>query len=93
MHRHPHILNASTNLLAICFVIIGSLKLTNLNALSYSDEIAWVAAALVFISTASSYLAIRNDDAKPWLSTLADWTFLGGACALMFSVLLAALTL
>jgi cytochrome bd-type quinol oxidase subunit 2 len=92
-HRHPHVLNASTNLLAICFVIIGGLKLTDLNAKSYSDETAWVAAALLFTSTACSYLAIRNNDAKEWQSYLADWAFLGGLCSLMLSVLMAAIFL
>lgn len=92
-HRHPHVLNASTNLLAICFVIIGGLKLTDLNAKSHSDETAWVAAALLFTSTACSYLAIRNNDAKEWQSNLADWAFLGGLCALMLSMFLAALIL
>jgi hypothetical protein len=91
VHPLPHILNASTNLLAICFVIIGGLKLANLNAGSYSNEIAWVAAALLLISTASSYLAIRNSDAKPWQSILADWTFIGGLCALTLAMIVAVL--
>jgi hypothetical protein len=38
MHRYPHLLNASTNLLGFSFVIIGALKLTDSNAKSYSDD-------------------------------------------------------
>ncbi len=58
--RHPHILNASTNLLGICFFVIGSLKFTNLNTKSFADEMAWVAAMLFFVSALVAYFAIRN---------------------------------
>jgi len=43
MHRYPHLLNASTNLLGFSFVIIGALKLTNSDVKSYADECVWVA--------------------------------------------------
>ena len=43
--RHPQILNASTNLLGICFAIITGLKVTGSNPKSYADEIAWCAVA------------------------------------------------
>lgn len=93
MHRHPHILNAAANLLGICFVIIGGLKLTGQNPNSYSDEIAWVAAASLCVSIIISYSAIRNNRASPWQTACADWTFLGGVFALMLSVLVAAIVL
>ena len=93
MHRHPHILNASTNLLGICFVIIGGLKIANLNSRSYSDETAWVAAFLLLTATITSYAAIRNNDAKQWQGKLSDGAFITGLLALMFSVFLAAITL
>ncbi|HEY2446687.1 MAG TPA: hypothetical protein VGI20_13210 [Rhizomicrobium sp.] len=93
MHRNPHVLNASTTLLGICFVIIGGLKFTGQNPKSYSDEIAWAAAALLFTSTIVSYLAIRNDDKKVWQTFLADWSFLAGVLTLMCSVLVAAIVL
>lgn len=92
MRPHPHILNAATNLLALCVVVIGGLKLTHVNDLSYSDEMAWVALALFFTSTMSSYLAIRLKNTG-WLSKVADWTFLGGICGLMLSAVLGALFL
>ena len=92
MRPPPHILNAATNLLALCVVVIGGLKLTHVNDLSYSDEMAWLALALFFTSTISSYLAIRRKKTS-WLSSLADWTFLGGICGLMLSAILGALFL
>src|ERR1700733_4879578 len=50
MHRPPHILNAATNLLGICFIIIGGLKLANQSSKTYSDEGAWAAAVLLLVS-------------------------------------------
>jgi hypothetical protein len=91
MNRHPHILNAASNLLGICFVVIGGLKISNLNARSYSDETAWLAALLLFLSVILSYLAIRNDDARRWQITLADGAFIAGTVTLMLSIVVAAI--
>jgi hypothetical protein len=93
MHRPPHILNASTNLLGICFIIITGLRLASANARSYADEVAWVAALLLFSSALNAYLAIRNNGARTWQIVLADWSFLGGICVLALSVVIAAVYL
>jgi hypothetical protein len=92
-HRPPHILSASTNLLGICFVVITGLKLASANARSYADEVAWVAALLLFVAALSAYLSIRNDHARPWQTWLADVCFLGGLTALGVAVLVAAVYL
>jgi hypothetical protein len=93
MQRHPHILNAATNLLAICFVIVGSLKLTNNNANSYADELAWLAAFLMLVSIVTSYVAIRNGDVPLWQHRVADWSFLGGISVLVASMIVMAIQL
>jgi hypothetical protein len=93
MHRPPHILNASTNLLGICFIIITGLRLASANARSYADEVAWVAALLLFTSTLSSYLAIRNHGARNWQIRVSDAAFLGGVTTLALSVVIAAIYL
>lgn len=93
MNRHHHILNAASNLLGICFVIIGGLKISNLNARSYSDEAAWAAALFLFVSVILSHLAIRNDDAKTWQIAMADGAFIAGTVTLMLSVVMAAIFL
>ena len=93
MNRHTHILNAASNLLGICFVIIGGLKFSNLNARSYSDEAAWTAALLLFVSVILSYLAIRNNDARTWQIAVADGAFIVGIVTLMLSVVMAAIFL
>jgi hypothetical protein len=87
MQRHPHILNAATNLLAICFVIVGGLKLANQNANTYADEMAWLAAFLLLVSILASYLAIRNGDTAVWQNSVADWTFLAAIGVLFASMI------
>jgi hypothetical protein len=86
MPRHPHILNASTNLLGICFVVIGGLKLTNRSNETWADEIAWAATGLLFVAILSSYLAIRHDGHHTWLIAIADISFIVGVVALIGSL-------
>ncbi|HEY4076375.1 MAG TPA: hypothetical protein VGM26_05520 [Rhizomicrobium sp.] len=93
MHRPPHILNASTNLLGICFIILTGLKLANANVRSRADEVAWVAAMLLFTAALNAYLAIRNQGARVWQIKVADVAFLGGITALALSIVIAAIYL
>jgi hypothetical protein len=93
MHRSPHILSASTSLLGICFIIITGLKLASANVRSYADEVAWLAAALLFTAAVCAYLAIRNQGARPWQEQVADAAFLSGMSALAASVVIAAVYL
>jgi len=93
MHRPQPILSAATSLLGICFVIIEGLKLTGFNAKSWADEVAWLAALLLFIAAMSSYLAIRNQGARPLQIRIADAAFLAGMSVLAISVAVAAIYL
>ena len=93
MHRHPHILNAASNLLGICFVIISGLKIANLNSSSFADETAWLAAFLLLTSVITSYTAIRNGGTKAWQESLSDWSFMAGVLMLALSIVLASITL
>ena len=93
VHRPPHILNASTNLLGICFVVIGGLKISNLNARTYADETAWAAAVLLFCASLASYLAIRSEGVQKYHATVADWSFITGLSLLAAAVVVAAVQL
>jgi len=93
MHRPPYILSASTNLLGICFIIITGLKLVNANVRSRADEVAWLAALLLFVAALHAYLSIRNNGARAWQERVADYAFLGGMTALAGAVLIAAVSL
>jgi SNF family Na+-dependent transporter len=76
MDRNPHILNAASNLLGICFIIIGGLKISALNKSTFADEIAWVSAILLLLSAMFSYLAIRCGMKAPWRERTADICFI-----------------
>ena len=93
MHRPPYILSASTNLLGICFIIITGLKLVNANVRSRADEVAWLAALLLFVAALHAYLSIRNNGARNWQERVADYAFLGGMTALAGAVIIAAVSL
>jgi cytochrome bd-type quinol oxidase subunit 2 len=90
MHRHPHVLNASSQLLGVTFVVIGALKLTNSNARSYADEVAWSAAALFLVGVVSSYWAIRKNETSRITNFIADASFFLAVFLLSLSVTIAA---
>jgi hypothetical protein len=89
MERSTHILNAATNLLGICLVIITGLTVTRSNDLSYADEIAWFAAFMFLISIAFAYTAIRLARRDGWLPACCDWAFVLGIAGLILSACVA----
>lgn len=92
MEKHPHILNAASNLLGISFVIITGLNLTGKSRTSYADEIAWVAALCLTASCLFAYLALRAGEGRTArYEHMADRAFLLGLLALAGSVLWIAL--
>jgi hypothetical protein len=93
MHPLPNILNAASNLLGICFVIIGALKLADADSRSYADETTWAAAALFLVSILCSYSAIRSNDTRRWLTIAADAAFFGAIGLLSLAMLIAAIVL
>ena len=88
MERHPNILNAASNLLGICFLIITGLSLTRSNSRSYADETAWASAVCFLISIALSYYAIRTDRPAAWPAIWADRIFMCGVAVLTASILI-----
>lgn len=93
MQPLPNLLNAASNLLGICFVIIGALKLANANSRSYADETTWAAAVLFLISIIASYSAIRTDKMHRWLTLTADTTFFSALLLLSLALVIAAIAL
>ena len=91
MPKHPHILNAASNLLGIAFVIIAGLNVTRLTGRTLADEVAWGAAVLLSASCLLSYLAIRAEPKGARAEAWADIAFLLGLLALFASVLVLAL--
>ena len=87
--KSPHILNASSNLLGICFIVITSLKVMNISHKTIIDEITVVAIILFMASCVLSFLSIRGKRrATVLLENIADYTFIGGISLLFVTTLL-----
>jgi hypothetical protein len=86
--KSPHILNASSNLLGFCLLIITSLKITNTDKSTYLDEFAGIAALFFTASCIFSFLAIRskNEKYKIIYETIADYLFLGALICIFLAV-------
>ena len=87
--RSSHILNASSNLLGICFIVLTSLKLLNQSDKTIIDEIAILAIILFMASCIFSFLSLRSSDKKTLLmEKMADIIFLAGLSVLFVTTLL-----
>jgi len=87
--RSSHILNASSNLLGICFIVLTSLKLLNQSDKTIIDDIAILAIILFMASCIFSFLSLRSSDKKTLLmEKMADIIFLAGLSVLFVTTLL-----
>ena len=87
--KSPHILNASSNLLGLCFVVLTSLKLLNISGKTVIDELVTVAIIFFMASCLLSFLSIRGTIKKSGkLENIADFFFLAGLSLLFVTTLL-----
>ena len=92
--KSPHILNASSNLLGICFIVLTSLKLLNKAETTIIDEITVVAIVLFMASCILSFLSIRGVNRKSAVfEQVADIIFLGGLSLLFLTTILFSLNI
>ncbi len=84
----PHILNASTNLLGFCLVIITSLKITKFSHHTYLDEFTVGAIFCLTLSCTLSFLAIRTNKEKTAdkLENIADVLFFAALLCISLAV-------
>lgn len=88
-NKSPHILNAASNLLGLCFVVLTSLKLLNMAAKTYIDESVTVALVFFMLSCILSFLSIKGTiKTGGRLESLADYLFLGGMIVLCITAVL-----
>lgn len=87
--KSPHILNASSNLLGLCFIVLTSIKVLNLRAATILDEIATLAIVMFMTSCILSFLSIRSNNAErnAKLEKVADIFFLCGLFMLFISAM------
>jgi hypothetical protein len=87
--KSPHILNASSNLLGICFIVLTSLKLLNQGSKTIIDEITLAAIILFMGSCIFSFLSLRSKtDFGERLEKVADYMFIAGLVLLFVTTLL-----
>ncbi|MEO5681019.1 MAG: hypothetical protein ABIQ88_00195 [Chitinophagaceae bacterium] len=92
--KSSHILNASSNLLGICFIVLTSLKVLNKSDNTIIDEVTIVAIIFFMASCILSFLSIRNSDKKSErLEQVADIIFLGGLLLLFITTILFSLNI
>ena len=87
--KSPHILNASSNLLGLCFIVLTSLKLFKISQKTFIDELTSVAIVLFMASCILSFLSIRgNIKSKGRFENIADYLFLTGIILLFVTTIL-----
>ena len=87
--KQSQILNASSNLIGICFVIVAGLKITGMADRTLCDEICMVAAFFFLCACILSYVSMRTDGKGTGrLENLADYTFLASLILLFTGVAL-----
>src|ERR1044072_3562695 len=92
MPKHPHILNAASNLLGIALVIIAALNVTHISHQTLADEVAWLSAICLSLSCLLSYIALRVEPKRTRSEGWADIIFLIGLICLFASVVVLAVT-
>jgi heme/copper-type cytochrome/quinol oxidase subunit 4 len=87
--KSPHILNASSNLLGLCFVVLTSLKYLKAAQRTVIDEIVMVAIILFMLSCVLSFLSIRGNirEGGKW-EKMADVLFLVGILVVFVTTIL-----
>jgi hypothetical protein len=84
-----HILNASANLVGLCFIALTSLKVFKLPAESLIDDISAGALLLFTISTILSYLSLRTTTKRGEdFEHVAEYIFLTGLVLILAMTLL-----
>ena len=86
--KSSYILNASSNLLGLCFVVLTSLKLLNISHRTIIDELTGCAIVLFMASCILSFLSLRGSWKARQIETIADYLFLSGITLLFLTTLL-----
>lgn len=87
-YTSPHILNASSSLLGLCFVVLTSLKVMGLSGKTYIDEFTSISLFLFMAGSIISFLSIRSSRKKVHYEKLAEIVFLLGLFTLFIITLL-----
>jgi hypothetical protein len=87
--KSPHILNASSNLLGICFILLASLKVMKIAEKTFIDEVTTLAIILLMGSCILSFISIRtNNQRSQFYENIADIVFMIGLSLLFITTIL-----
>ncbi len=89
-NKSPHILNTSSNLLGLCFIVLTSLRLLNLQQKSIIDEVVSVCALVFTTSSILSFLSMKSKTAakRAVYENVADYFFISGLCILFLVIVI-----
>lgn len=87
--KSPHILNTSSNLLGICFLVLTSLKVLGKSQQTVIDDTTFIAIILFMLSCLLSFLSMRKQTKQSkTLENAADYIFLTGLFVLFVTTIL-----
>lgn len=87
--RSPHVLNASSNLIGICFLVITSLRFFSKSSLTLIDELSSVAMVFFMSAALISFLSLNRQNSRGvLLERIASVLFLVGLVILFFITML-----
>jgi hypothetical protein len=87
--KSPQILNASSNFLGFCFLVLTSLKFFKLSDTTFIDEITAVSFVIFMFSCLCAFLSIRSKTKRAlFYETLAEYSFLAGLIIIFLMTIL-----
>lgn len=88
-NKSAHILNTSSNLLGLCFIVLTSLQVLKLKQTSIIDEFTAIAAVSFMTSSLFSFLSLRscNNKLSEKYETIADFIFMTGLFVLFITTM------
>lgn len=90
-NKAPHILNTSSNLLGLCFIVLTSLHVLKLKETSIIDELTAVAIVLFMTASLLSFLSMRSNTVRSErYEQVADVFFLSGLVGMFITTMLVA---
>lgn len=93
-NKSPHILNTSSNLLGLCFVVLSSIKIMKVQDDTFIDELTTISTILFMASCILSFMSIRGSfrRSEVW-ENIADNLFMTGLGSLFLMIILFALNI
>jgi hypothetical protein len=88
-NKAPQILNASSNFLGFCFVVLTSIKLFKFSSVTIIDEVTAISFVLFMTSCLCAFLSIRSKTKRADMyETVAEYAFLTGLFSIFFMTIL-----